>query len=183
MASARPLLVICLGIALFVAGGATGTALAAADAREGPLFSSPAEIREVQRILEKEKYLKPGDRKKGELDDATASALRAFQADHFTRASGRVDTDTMGLLVSHGMPTPFGRMAKAHAAGARPAASEERVALTAATSPATGAEAQGATGAVSERSMPRTGRLTILVAVIGAVLLGGGLVILFLRRV
>jgi hypothetical protein len=186
MASARQRVALCLGLALFVAGSATGPVLAATRAGDGPLFSFPQAIREVQRILEKEKYLRPGDHQSGALDDATASALRAFQMDHFTLASGRVDTDTMGLLVSHGMRASFPGMAQARSAapaGVRSTAPEERVTLTAATSPAAEAGTRSPARTVAERSMPGTGSPTVLAAVIGALLLGVGLAILFLRRI
>jgi peptidoglycan hydrolase-like protein with peptidoglycan-binding domain len=167
MISARTLSVFCLGLALLVVGGALMPAFGAVGGSDGPMFTSPGEIREAQRILEQEKYLRPGAGRPGQMDDATMAALRAFQRAHFLRATGLIDLDTMGSLVGHGLRQSSGRMARTGSGGRR---SEERVALTAATETASG------------RTMPATGSPTLLAAAIGTLLIGAGLAIIYLRR-
>lgn len=164
MIAARRLSAFCLGLALLAAVGAVAPALGSSD---GPLFTSPAEVREAQRILQQEKYLRPGASKPGQLDDATMGALRAFQTAHFLPATGRIDLDTMGSLVGHGLRQASGRMAREGSGGT---GSEERVALTA------------ATGTAAGRSMPATGSPTVLAAAIGTLLIGAGLALIYLRR-
>ena len=67
----------------------------------GFVYTSPESIREAQEVLVALKYLEPRRHKTGEWDETTRAAARAFQRDHFLRPDGRLDRDTMALLMSH----------------------------------------------------------------------------------
>ena len=67
----------------------------------GFVYTSPEAIEEAQEALVALKYLEPADHKKGEWDEPTRAAARAFQRDHFLRPDGRLDRDTMALLTTH----------------------------------------------------------------------------------
>ena len=67
----------------------------------GFVYTSPEAIEDAQGVLVALKYLKPGGYKKGDWDAKTQEALRDFQRDHFLRPDGRLDRDTMAVLMSH----------------------------------------------------------------------------------
>jgi len=67
----------------------------------GFVYTSPEAIQEAQEALVALKYLEPRVHKAGEWDEPTRAAARAFQRDHFLRPDGRLDRDTMALLMSH----------------------------------------------------------------------------------
>ena len=65
------------------------------------VYSSPEAIEDAQGVLVALKYLEPAGYKKGDWDTKTQEALRDFQRDHFLRPDGRLDRDTMAVLMSH----------------------------------------------------------------------------------
>ena len=67
----------------------------------GFVYTSPEAIKDAQEVLVALKYLKPAGYKEGDWDDKTQEATRDFQRDHFLRPDGRLDRDTMALLMSH----------------------------------------------------------------------------------
>jgi putative peptidoglycan binding protein len=67
----------------------------------GFVYTSPEAIEDAQGVLVALKYLEPGVYKKGDWDAKTQEALRDFQRDHFLRPDGRLDRDTMAVLMSH----------------------------------------------------------------------------------
>ena len=77
-------------------------ALAGRGERGGPIYSSTEAIAYAQAILVKDGYLKPGGYTRGTQDEATLRATRQFQRNHFLLPSGQIDTDTMGVLTTHG---------------------------------------------------------------------------------
>ena len=67
----------------------------------GFVYTSPEAIKDAQEILVLLKCLPPGGYKDGEWDVKTQEAAREFQRNHFLRPDGRLDRDTMALLMSH----------------------------------------------------------------------------------
>ena len=67
----------------------------------GFVYTSPEAIQEAQEVLVALQYLEPAGHEKGEWDEPTRAAARGFQRDHFLRPDGRLDRDTMPLLMSH----------------------------------------------------------------------------------
>ena len=67
----------------------------------GFVYTSPEAIQEAQAALVALKYLEEKGHKAGEWDEPTRAATRSFQRDHFLRPDGRLDRDTMPLLMSH----------------------------------------------------------------------------------
>jgi peptidoglycan hydrolase-like protein with peptidoglycan-binding domain len=170
-----------LALGLLVAGVFTVPAAAERGVRSGPIYSSPKAVAEAQGILERDKYLRPGSYRRGEMDQATTDAIRAFQRNHFVRPSGQIDPETMGLLTAHGrgaaivtggVPLDRGatdlsdRVARDRAAAK---GDEESVALT--------------SKAVSRRSMPATGSPVAFLIAAGGLLAATGLALLLFRGV
>ncbi len=92
---------IVLGATL-AAGALAGPISAPAHERfPGFVYTSPETIREAQQILVGLKYLEPGRFREGEWDTLTQRATRDFQRDHFLKPNGRLDRDTLALLLSH----------------------------------------------------------------------------------
>jgi peptidoglycan hydrolase-like protein with peptidoglycan-binding domain len=67
----------------------------------GFVYTSPEAIKDAQSVLRSLKYLEKAGYKEGEWDAKTQEAARDFQRDHFLRPDGRLDRDTMALLMSH----------------------------------------------------------------------------------
>ena len=67
----------------------------------GFVYTSPEAIKDAQEVLVVLKYLLPAVYKEGEWDVKTREAARGFQRDHFLRPDGRLDRDTMAVLMSH----------------------------------------------------------------------------------
>ena len=65
------------------------------------VYTSPEAIQEAQEALVALGYLDAKGHKAGEWDEPTRAATRSFQRDHFLRPDGRLDRDTMALLMSH----------------------------------------------------------------------------------
>jgi outer membrane protein OmpA-like peptidoglycan-associated protein len=65
------------------------------------VYTSPKDIGKAQIILVQDGELAPGSYRMGVLDNPTVEALRAFQSRHALRETGRVDYETMALLLSH----------------------------------------------------------------------------------
>jgi outer membrane protein OmpA-like peptidoglycan-associated protein len=68
------------------------------------IYTSPRDIEQAQAILVQDGELAPGSYTQGQLDEATASALRLFQSRHALNTSGLLDDETMALLLSHWQP-------------------------------------------------------------------------------
>ena len=64
-------------------------------------YASRQEIGWVQAVLVQEGDLTPDSFQVGELDNSTATALRAFQGRHGLRRTGDLDSETVALLTSH----------------------------------------------------------------------------------
>jgi len=67
----------------------------------GFVYTSPEAIGDAQAVLVALKYLGAAGFKEGEWDEKSQAAARDFQRDHFLRPDGRLDRDTMALLMSH----------------------------------------------------------------------------------
>lgn len=95
------------GVVAFVL--ALGLPMVRAEGRDrfpGFVYSSPQAIEDAQEVLVALKYLEAaGGFKRGDWDAKTQEALRDFQRDHFLRPDGRLDRDTMAVLMSHKPPT------------------------------------------------------------------------------
>ena len=90
--------VLALGLPMARAGGR--------DRFPGFAYTSPEAIEDAQGVLVALKYLGPAKGfKRGDWDAKTQEALRDFQRDHFLRPDGRLDRDTMAVLMSHKPPT------------------------------------------------------------------------------
>jgi len=69
--------------------------------------SSSKAIEEAQMILQDNDYLAPGSYDRGDLDQATISAIVHFQSAHNLRPTGELNRDTTAYLWSHAMaPKP-----------------------------------------------------------------------------
>lgn len=67
-------------------------------------YTSAQEIQKAQAILVQDGELAAGSFQVGVIDDKTVEALKSFQSRHGLRTTGRLDQETMALLVSHGAP-------------------------------------------------------------------------------
>jgi hypothetical protein len=145
--------------------------------RGGPTYTSPAAVRDAQAILVQEHYLKPGVYAKGDLDQPTIDAIREFQRDHYVRPSGQLDPETMGMLSSHGRGFALAGAPPEAPKGSVPTGEEEGAALAARRTVADHPARAGAT-----RRMPATGSPALTLLVLGGLLCGSGLALLFVRR-
>jgi putative peptidoglycan binding protein len=94
----RFILTLCaLGLTLALPHAAAGDR----DRFPGFVYTSPEAIKDAQDALVALKYLKAEEYKEGEWDAKSREATRDFQRDHFLRPDGRLDRDTMALLMSH----------------------------------------------------------------------------------
>ena len=141
--------------------------------RSGPVYTSPAAVRDAQVILEAERYLKAGTYAKGDLDQPTIDAIRAFQRDHYVRPSGQLDPETVGMLSSHGRGFALAGGPAAPKGGPSPAGGEEGAALAARETIADAGPA---------RRMPATGSPFLTLLGLGGLLSACGLALLFPRR-
>ena len=138
----------------------------------GPLYSSKGEVDVAQRVLRSEHYLKPGHYTAGRLDQATLEAIRAFQRDHFIPNNGLLDHETMAQLMSH-----------VSAAGVARAASADLSAQTARQGMGSAAPAREAAGdGRTARLMPQTAGPIPLLTGLGALFVGGGLMLARRKR-
>jgi outer membrane protein OmpA-like peptidoglycan-associated protein len=102
----RPRLVsIVLGTALGAVAAVALAGLAAADVDVVPsvVYTSPQDIEWAQAILVQAGYLASGSFRQGEVDPATAKALRDFQFVHGLRQTAVLDYETASQLPSHWM--------------------------------------------------------------------------------
>jgi len=94
-----------LFLAAVVSAALTGSILAAGtgsiDTRSDTRWSSATTIEDAQAILEANRYLAPGGYSKGEMDQATTSAVSRFQAAHTLSLTGQLNFDTIAELWSH----------------------------------------------------------------------------------
>jgi outer membrane protein OmpA-like peptidoglycan-associated protein len=94
-----------LFLAMLVVLALTGSVLAAGtgslDTRSDTRWSSGTTIEDAQAILEANRYLAPGGYSKGEMDQATISAISRFQAAHTLSQTGQLNFDTTAELWSH----------------------------------------------------------------------------------
>jgi len=125
-------------------------------------YNLPQSIADAQAVLLSEHYLKPGGYQRGTLDSQTIAAIKQFQDGHLIPSSGRLDRDTMAMLMSHLNPRSS-RVGSAATNAGRPATSS----------------GSGASGgpASPDRTMPVTGAALPFPAVIGALLMAGGLLL------
>ena len=138
----------------------------------GPLYSSKGEVEVAQRVLRSEHYLRPGHYTAGRLDQATFEAIREFQQDHFIPNNGLLDHETMAQLMSHGSATGAGR-----------ASSEDMSRQTARQEAGSSAPARnGAGDRRTARMMPETAGPIPLMTGLGALLVGGGLLLARRKR-
>lgn len=138
----------------------------------GPLYTSYGEIQTAQRVLRAENYLKPGHYTTGRMDQPTINALRAFQRDHFIPDSGLLDQETMAQLMSHGSALQVARAASA-------GASEQRTRTE--TGPSAVSQDRGVAQRAA-RTMPQTASPIPLMTGLGALLVGGGLLLARRKR-
>jgi Putative peptidoglycan binding domain len=71
----------------------------------GFVYTSPEAVHDAQEALVALQYLEEKGHSDGEWDEPTRAAARNFQRDHFLRPDGRLDRDTMALLMSHRPPS------------------------------------------------------------------------------
>ena len=95
-------------IPILLGAAALALALSISDAPSGErgrfpgfVYTSREAIKDAQEILVALEYLKPSTYKEGEWDAKSQKAARGFQCDHFLRPDGRLDRDTMAVLMSH----------------------------------------------------------------------------------
>ena len=67
----------------------------------GFVYTSPEAIKDAQDVLVALKYLPREGYTEGVWDTNTREATQAFQREHFLRPDGRLDRDTMAVLMSH----------------------------------------------------------------------------------
>jgi len=149
----------------------------------GAPYTSAGEIQAAQKILQGDHYLKAGRYQAGRMDQGTIDAVRAFQRKHFIPDSGLLDRETVAQLVSHGSALPF-ESRTVTVSTARANRGEESTA--AAPAGARGSEVSRTTpgeGQPGLRSMPATAGPVPWMTALGAVLLGGGLLLARRRRV
>lgn len=154
-----------LAFAILVAASLASIARAGQHRFPEYVYDTPQSITDAQTVLLSEKYLKPGGYQRGSLDPQTIAALKEFQNGHLLPASGRLDRDTMAMLMTHLDARSSRALAAAPGTGRSATAS--------------GSDAAGRP-APSDRSMPVTGAALPFPAAIGALLLAGG--ILLYRR-
>jgi LPXTG-motif cell wall-anchored protein len=148
----------------------------------GSPYTSAGEIRAAQKILQGEQYLKAGRYEAGRMDQGTIDAVRAFQRSHFIPNSGLLDRETFAQLTSHGSTVVAGRRTET-SSGAPANRGEDTTA--AAPAGARGRDVSRTTpgeGQSGLRSMPATAGPVPLMTALGAVLLGGGLLLARRRR-
>ena len=147
-----------------------------------PPYTSPGEVRAAQSALQSDHLLKPGYYTPGIMDQRTVDAVREFQRDHSIPQSGSLDHETMSQLTSHGQGMVIAGPAET-TSGTPVAARRRSDATSSATAgaPTASPAGPGGTGA-GTRSMPRTAGLAPLMAVLGTVLLLGGLLLARRRR-
>ena len=92
---------LAVGLCLASAAIFASSASVSPSADNGQIHSSYMAISEAQGILEHEGYLAPGVYTKGEADDSTVLALRAFQTSHGLLPTGSIDYETTTQLLSH----------------------------------------------------------------------------------
>ena len=129
--------------------------LAMADVGSSTAISSTKDIQRAQSVLLEEHYLHAGRFEPGRLDQSTIDALKTFQRAHFIPETGSLDRDTVAALTSH----------RAYDFGAAPTGTA-----------ATGAQTSAA------RQMPVTAGPVPLMSALGALLLGGGVLLARRRR-
>jgi len=149
----------------------------------GSPYTSAGEIQAAQKILQGDHYLKAGRYEAGRMDERTIDAVRAFQRSHFIPDSGLLDRETVAQLVSHGSAV-VAESRTGTGSGAR----ANRGGESTATAPAVarGSEVSRTTpgeGQPGLRSMPATAGPVPWMTALGAVLLGGGLLLARRRRV
>ncbi len=143
----------------------------------GPLYTSSEQIEAAQRILQGEKDLKPGGYTVGQMDQATIDAIRTFQRDHFIPNSGLLDHETFAQLETHASAAVVTRAA-ADGPPARSARKDSGLAV-----PATSAGVQDlGREHATLRTMPSTASPIPLMTGLGALLAGGGLLLMRRKR-
>jgi len=149
----------------------------------GSPYTSAGEIQAAQKILQGDHYLTAGRYEAGRMDQGTIDAVRAFQRSHFIPNSGALDRETVAQLVSHGSAV----VAESRTGTDSGARTNRREGSTAAAP----VGAQGSDGSRTTpgegqrglRSMPATAGPVPWMTALGAVLLGGGLLLARRRRV
>ena len=139
----------------------------------GPVYSSSGEIQTAQRVLRSENYLRPGHYTAGRMDQPTINALRAFQHDHFIPDSGLLDQETMAQLMSHASAV---QVARASSAGG------SQQGMGTETGPSAVARDKGEAQRIA-RTMPQTAGPVPLMTGLGALLVGGGLLLARRKRI
>ena len=146
----------------------------------GSPYTSAGEVQAAQKILQGDHYLKAGRYEAGRMDQGTIDAVREFQRRHSIPESGLLDRETVAQLVSHGSAVvgdsrngtgPVAR-AKGSTAAAPTGARGSEISRT-----TPGGRQPG------PRSMPATAGPVPWMTALGAVLLGGGLLLARRRRV
>jgi len=138
----------------------------------GPVYSSSGEIQTAQRVLRSKNYLRPGYYTAGRMDQPTIDALRAFQRDHFVPDSGLLDQETMAQLMSHRSSMQVGRTASTGGS---------QQGLRTETGPSGVAQDRGEAQRTA-RTMPQTASPLPLMTGLGALLVGGGLLLARRKR-
>ena len=184
-----------LGCGLALAIGMLLTAGAGAvRAEDRGAFTNSSDLSRAQDILLGDGYLSAGSFTPGTMDEATRSALSAYQSVHALNHRGDLDDETFTSLTSHEIsypwgdaeevaetapepasPAPVARLAEAPPVPApAPATAEIREAPAPAVSPVEPARAP----AQPARKMPATGSPLPLLAISGLALLGAGALLL-----
>jgi hypothetical protein len=152
----------------------------------GISYNSETDLAFAQSILDAEGYLQQGDYTAGRRDRATTDAIADFQRAHSLPTDGRLDFDTMAMLLSHEPPVvqtasvaqrqaaPSPR--KQARAASQPPEQPVRAASPPSTTPAAAEEPAG-----HGVAMPETASPVPLLALLGGILIAGGVGIMLGR--
>jgi LPXTG-motif cell wall-anchored protein len=149
----------------------------------GSPYTSAGEVQAAQKILQGDHYLKAGRYEAGRMDQGTIDAVRAFQRRHSIPDSGMLDRETVAQLVAHGSAVVADSR---NGTGSVARANRGEGSTAAAPAGARGSEISRTTSGEGEpapRSMPATAGPVPWMTALGAVLLGGGLLLARRRRV
>jgi hypothetical protein len=173
-------LVLCITVAL---AGPTLAGLNFPGTRGVDLYTTPEAVTDAQDILVKLHYLRPDSYTTGVRDFATTRAIVAFQDDHAVDGTGKLDFDTMALLMSHGpgghamakAPAKTETIARATVPAEEPKAPVVEAPPAPVVTPAPAPQPPPPAPAVMERTMPETDAPIAFIAGSGVLLLVAGL--------
>jgi len=169
----RPISLIAIGVLL--AALAPAVSFGGRDAITGPRYLNQENVALAQRILVTEKLLKSGSFTKGKMDHETVRALVAFQRSHGIQPNGILDPETLGVLTSHEQRIVVAQAPKPPIKVADKVEPMQKFEPPVTPAPAVApAPPAPPKPAPVVRSMPKTASSLPLLAIIGAILVAGG---------